>query len=158
MEIQPTHSPGTQSNGLNITVKSWKDLVTDEEFTRRDIITLQDPQNLESRNLSDFKYLKGRRRRWSPQAGSNHQHLRHGQRRRPQNHESKRCRRQSTSRTSQHQRHASPQPDPRNPQHQSSSTDLKAQTNTLQRHASHNRSCRRQLSPPQASHPTHPLP
>ena len=36
----------------------WKDLVTDDDFSRKDIITLQDPQNLESRNLSDFKYLK----------------------------------------------------------------------------------------------------
>ena len=30
----------------------------DEEFTRKDIITLQDPQNLESRDMSEFKYLK----------------------------------------------------------------------------------------------------
>ena len=43
---------------LNIKAKSWKDLMTDEPFTRNDLITLQDPQNLESRNLSDFKYLK----------------------------------------------------------------------------------------------------
>ncbi|RMD40582.1 hypothetical protein DV735_g4540, partial [Chaetothyriales sp. CBS 134920] len=43
---------------LNIKAKSWKDLVSDEPFTRQDIITLQDPQNLESRNLSDFSYLR----------------------------------------------------------------------------------------------------
>ena len=43
---------------LNIKAKMWKDLMTDEDFSRRDIITLQDPQNLESRNLSEFKYLK----------------------------------------------------------------------------------------------------
>ena len=43
---------------LNIKVKSWKDLLSDEPFTRQDIITLQDPQNLESRNLTDFKYIK----------------------------------------------------------------------------------------------------
>lgn len=43
---------------LNIKTKIWKDLVTDEDFSRNDIITLQDPQNLESRNLSDFKYVK----------------------------------------------------------------------------------------------------
>ncbi|KIV87333.1 hypothetical protein, variant [Exophiala sideris] len=36
----------------------WRDLVSDEEFSRKDIITLQDPQNIESRNLSSFKYLK----------------------------------------------------------------------------------------------------
>jgi peptidyl-prolyl cis-trans isomerase-like protein 2 len=43
---------------LNIKPKNWRDLVTDEEFSRKDIITLQDPQNIESRNLSSFKYLK----------------------------------------------------------------------------------------------------
>ncbi|KAJ5279646.1 hypothetical protein N7478_005018 [Penicillium angulare] len=43
---------------LNIKGKLWRDLVTDEEFSRKDIITLQDPQNVESRNLSSFKYLK----------------------------------------------------------------------------------------------------
>jgi peptidyl-prolyl cis-trans isomerase-like protein 2 len=43
---------------LNIKAKNWKDLVTDEDFTRKDIITLQDPQNIESRDLSAFKYLK----------------------------------------------------------------------------------------------------
>lgn len=43
---------------LNIKARTWKDLVTDEDFSRKDIITIQDPQNLESRNLSEFKYLK----------------------------------------------------------------------------------------------------
>ncbi|PYH43781.1 peptidyl-prolyl cis-trans isomerase [Aspergillus saccharolyticus JOP 1030-1] len=43
---------------LNIKGKLWRDLVTDEEFTRKDIITLQDPQNIESRNLSSFNYIK----------------------------------------------------------------------------------------------------
>lgn len=43
---------------LNIKAKNWRDLLSDEEFKRSDIITLQDPQNLESRNLSDFKYLQ----------------------------------------------------------------------------------------------------
>ena len=43
---------------LNIKAKMWRDLVTDEEFTRKDIITLQDPQNLEARNLSSFKYMQ----------------------------------------------------------------------------------------------------
>lgn len=43
---------------LNIKAKMWQDLVSDEEFKRSDIITLADPQNLESRNLSKFKYLK----------------------------------------------------------------------------------------------------
>lgn len=43
---------------LNVKAKMWRDLVTDEEFSRKDIITLQDPQNIEARNLSSFKYLK----------------------------------------------------------------------------------------------------
>lgn len=43
---------------LNIKAKNWQDLVSDDAFTRKDIITLQDPQNVESRNLSAFKYLK----------------------------------------------------------------------------------------------------
>ncbi|KAF2763740.1 cyclophilin-like protein [Teratosphaeria nubilosa] len=43
---------------LNIKAKNWRDLVSDEEFKRSDIITLQDPQNIESRDLSKFKYLQ----------------------------------------------------------------------------------------------------
>lgn len=43
---------------LNIKGKLWRDLVTDEEFSRKDIITLQDPQNIESRNLSSFNFIK----------------------------------------------------------------------------------------------------
>ncbi len=43
---------------LNIKPKMWLDLVDDREFGRSDIITLQDPQNVESRDLSQFKYLK----------------------------------------------------------------------------------------------------
>lgn len=43
---------------LNIKGKLWRDLVTDEEFGRKDIITLQDPQNIESRNLNNFSYMK----------------------------------------------------------------------------------------------------
>lgn len=43
---------------LNIKSKNWKDLVSEEDFKRSDIITLQDPQNIESRDLSRFKYLQ----------------------------------------------------------------------------------------------------
>lgn len=43
---------------LNIKAKMWRDLINEEEFTRKDIITLQDPQNLASRDLSSFKYLQ----------------------------------------------------------------------------------------------------
>jgi peptidyl-prolyl cis-trans isomerase-like 2 len=42
---------------LNIKAKNWRDLVSDEEFTRKDIITLQDPQNVAARDLSQFKHL-----------------------------------------------------------------------------------------------------
>ena len=31
---------------LNVKPKFWKDLLTDEKFTRRDLITIQDPMNL----------------------------------------------------------------------------------------------------------------
>lgn len=40
---------------LNIKAKNWKDLLSDEDFSRKDIITLQDPQNIESRDFG--KYL-----------------------------------------------------------------------------------------------------
>ena len=43
---------------LNIKAKMWRDLVSNEEFGRKDIITLQDPHHIEARNLSSFKYLQ----------------------------------------------------------------------------------------------------
>ncbi|KAH0559225.1 hypothetical protein GP486_004258 [Trichoglossum hirsutum] len=43
---------------LNVKAKMWRDLVSDETFGRADIITLQDPQNVGSRDLSSFKYLQ----------------------------------------------------------------------------------------------------
>lgn len=43
---------------LNIKAKNWRDLLSDAEFKRSDIITIQDPKNLESRNLSHFKYIQ----------------------------------------------------------------------------------------------------
>lgn len=43
---------------LNVKAKNWRDLVCDEEFRRGDVITIQDPQNVESRDLSRFKYLR----------------------------------------------------------------------------------------------------
>ncbi|KAL9104866.1 MAG: hypothetical protein Q9163_000252 [Psora crenata] len=44
---------------LNVKAKMWRDLVSDEEFGRKDIITLQDPHNVEPRNLSSLKYIQG---------------------------------------------------------------------------------------------------
>lgn len=43
---------------MNIKARMWQDLMDDEPFTRADIITLQDPQNVASRNLDQFKYLR----------------------------------------------------------------------------------------------------
>ncbi|KAK3898189.1 hypothetical protein C8A05DRAFT_38225 [Staphylotrichum tortipilum] len=43
---------------MNIKPKMWRDLVDDAEFSRKDIITLQDPQNAASRDLSQFKHLR----------------------------------------------------------------------------------------------------
>jgi peptidyl-prolyl cis-trans isomerase-like protein 2 len=43
---------------LNIKAKNWRDLVSDDEFTRKDIITLQDPQNIEARDFNSFKHIR----------------------------------------------------------------------------------------------------
>ncbi|KAK3989526.1 hypothetical protein QBC44DRAFT_327533 [Cladorrhinum sp. PSN332] len=43
---------------MNIKAKMWRDLVDDAEFGRKDIITLQDPQNAASRDLSQFKHIQ----------------------------------------------------------------------------------------------------
>jgi peptidyl-prolyl cis-trans isomerase-like protein 2 len=43
---------------LNVKAKMWRDLVSDVEFGRKDIVTLQDPQNVNARDLSQFKYLE----------------------------------------------------------------------------------------------------
>ncbi|KAJ3231540.1 RING-type E3 ubiquitin-protein ligase ppil2 [Chytriomyces hyalinus] len=41
---------------LIIKPKSWRDLMTDEPFKRKDLITIQDPHNITNRNISDFHY------------------------------------------------------------------------------------------------------
>lgn len=43
---------------LNIKNKNWKDLITDEPFERKDIITIQDPNNLGKFNISTFHHVK----------------------------------------------------------------------------------------------------
>ncbi|PLW31942.1 hypothetical protein PCANC_19192 [Puccinia coronata f. sp. avenae] len=45
-------------NRLNIKPGHWHDLVTDEKFSRADIITLQDPHNIDKKDLSRFDHLK----------------------------------------------------------------------------------------------------
>ena len=43
---------------LNIKTKNWKDLLSDEPFQRKDIITLQDPRNFDKFNMNNFHHLK----------------------------------------------------------------------------------------------------
>ncbi|KAJ8681576.1 hypothetical protein QAD02_017368 [Eretmocerus hayati] len=43
---------------LNIKSRNWKDLVNDEPFTRKDLITIQDPSNARKFNLSTFHHIK----------------------------------------------------------------------------------------------------
>lgn len=43
---------------LVIGPKNWRDLLTDEKITRSDLITLQDPSNIEQRNISEFYHFK----------------------------------------------------------------------------------------------------
>lgn len=47
---------------LNIKTKNWKDLVDDTPFTRKDLITIQDPNVLEKYNISTFYHIKKRLR------------------------------------------------------------------------------------------------
>lgn len=43
---------------LNLKAKSLRDLVSDEEFTRVDLITIQDPSDPEKQNISNFKNMQ----------------------------------------------------------------------------------------------------
>lgn len=43
---------------LNLKVKNWRELLTDEPFTREDLITIQNPNALESKALLDFDHVK----------------------------------------------------------------------------------------------------
>lgn len=43
---------------FNIRVKNWLDLVTGEKFTRADIIHLQDPTQVDRKNISQFYHIK----------------------------------------------------------------------------------------------------
>ena len=43
---------------LNLKAKNLRDLVSDEEFTRADLIILQDPMDLDKQNISSFKNLQ----------------------------------------------------------------------------------------------------
>lgn len=43
---------------LNIKAKNWTDLLTQVPFTRKDIISIQDPQHLEKRNWANFLHIR----------------------------------------------------------------------------------------------------
>lgn len=43
---------------LNVKPKNWKDLLTDEPFSRDDIITIQDPNSVNSKILTEFEHVK----------------------------------------------------------------------------------------------------
>ncbi|KAI8920952.1 cyclophilin-like domain-containing protein [Powellomyces hirtus] len=43
---------------LNIKTKNWNDLMTDEPFKRKDVITLQDPHNILARDISAFYHVR----------------------------------------------------------------------------------------------------
>ncbi|KAL2916270.1 cyclophilin peptidyl-prolyl cis-trans isomerase Cyp8 [Polyrhizophydium stewartii] len=43
---------------LNIKPKNWTDLITGEKFTRKDIVTIQDPHQIAARNINSFHHLK----------------------------------------------------------------------------------------------------
>ncbi|KAL4568785.1 hypothetical protein LXL04_024401 [Taraxacum kok-saghyz] len=43
---------------LNLKTKNWKELLTDEPFKRQDIITIQNPNSLDSKALVDFDHVK----------------------------------------------------------------------------------------------------
>ena len=43
---------------LNVKAGFYKDLLTDEPFTKKDIITIQDPTNLSKFNMNNFHYIK----------------------------------------------------------------------------------------------------
>lgn len=66
---------------LNIKAKNWRDLVSEQDFTRKDIITIQDPLNVGSRDLSSFKHLQDGTSTLTPEqeaarsAGVNEQNL-----------------------------------------------------------------------------------
>ncbi|XP_043713673.1 peptidyl-prolyl cis-trans isomerase CYP65 [Telopea speciosissima] len=43
---------------LNLKTKNWKELLTDEPFTREDLITIQNPNALDSKVLIEFDHVK----------------------------------------------------------------------------------------------------
>jgi peptidyl-prolyl cis-trans isomerase-like 2 len=47
---------------LNIKTKNWKDLISDQPFARKDIITIQDPSNIAKFDISKFYFIQNKLR------------------------------------------------------------------------------------------------
>eukprot|EP00906_Rhabdomonas_costata_P008014 RCo011440 len=45
-------------NEMNVKFKNWKDLLDDTPFTKKDIVTIQDPHNIHKQNYSEFHHVK----------------------------------------------------------------------------------------------------
>lgn len=43
---------------LNLKAKNMRDLLTDEKFTRKDVLTIQDPKDLRGKNVQEFDHLR----------------------------------------------------------------------------------------------------
>lgn len=46
---------------LNLKAKNMRDLLTDEKFVRKDILTIQDPKDLRGKNVSEYDHLRRQR-------------------------------------------------------------------------------------------------
>ncbi|QCD94699.1 peptidyl-prolyl cis-trans isomerase-like 2 [Vigna unguiculata] len=57
--ISSSQDPVKTLKGIYIKTKNWKELLlTDEPFTRDDLITIQNPNSLDDRVLLDFEHVK----------------------------------------------------------------------------------------------------
>ncbi|QCD93709.1 peptidyl-prolyl cis-trans isomerase-like 2 [Vigna unguiculata] len=56
--ISSSQDPVKTLKGIYIKTKNWKELLTDEPFTRDDLITIQNPNALDDRVLLDFDHVK----------------------------------------------------------------------------------------------------
>lgn len=53
-----SHPSGQAVERLNLKPSNMRDLITDEPFTRADLVTLQDPTDLDKFNMSTFHHIK----------------------------------------------------------------------------------------------------
>lgn len=66
--------------GVGVEAKGWRDFLTEEPFTRADLITIQDPAELHRRNMAEFSHVKSAREAdgvpyISPASASKHQKI-----------------------------------------------------------------------------------